>query len=178
MSAKDSKIIYAGIGSRKTPKDVLRVMDLFAMAVGPHTILRTGGAEGADEHFEFGATLGYGEIELYVPWEGFRGRDWGTLPTQAAFEVAEFYHPAWHALGSGARRLQARNSHQILGPLLDDPSGLVVCWTPDASEGLTSRRTGGTGQALRIAFDYGIEIKNLANPDHLADIEAVIADAA
>ena len=67
----------------------------------------------------------------------------------------------------------ARNVQQILGettqPTLDKVSQLVICWTPDGcSDGKkTTRDTGGTGQALRIAADYNIPIFNLENEDAL-----------
>ena len=58
----------------------------------------------------------------------------------------------------------ARNAMQVLGPNLDDPSAFIVCWTPDASDGSkTSPKTGGTGQALRIAHEYKIPVYNLAD---------------
>lgn len=173
----NDRISYAGIGSRRTPKDVLKLIDLFAMAVGPDTVLRSGCADGADKRFAFGSTLGYGLVETYVPWEKFCGCDRGFLPLPAAFEIAEYYHPNYHSLRPGAQRLHARNSHQILGRRLDDPVAFVVCWTPDGSTGRTTAKTGGTGQAIRIAADYDIPIKNLARPEHRAEIEALIADA-
>jgi hypothetical protein len=57
------------------------------------------------------------------------------------------FHPGWDKLSKGAKMLQARNSHQILGPTLeqDDAVEFVLCWTPGAKGG------GGTGQATRIA---------------------------
>lgn len=52
----------------------------------------------------------------------------------------------------GARKLQARNSHQVLGLDLETPSEFIVCWTKNG------KSSGGTGQAIRIALDYGIPI--------------------
>ena len=70
--------------------------------------------------------------------------------------MAAEFHPNWSACKQGARRLHARNCHQILGLDLKTPVDFVVCYTPNAN------RSGGTGQALRIAerlnipiFDYG-----------------------
>lgn len=50
------------------------------------------------------------------------------------------------------------------------PVGWVLCWTPDgAAEGIeTSRATGGTGQAIRLASAHGIPVYNLAREDHRA----------
>lgn len=166
---------YAGIGSRKTPDDILDVMSNFAYVAGRHGwILRTGGAPGADQAFERGAVLGDCEIEMYLPWPGFENHSFGTLdmPKPEAYEIAKKYHPAWHRLSQGAQKLISRNTHQVLGENLDDPADLVVCWT----EG--GKLKGGTAQALRIAMDWDIPIKNLANEDELADIaEIAIGEA-
>jgi hypothetical protein len=49
----------------------------------------------------------------------------------------------------------ARNCQQVLGQNLNLPVDFVVCWTKDGG------KTGGTGQALRIADDLNIPIYNL-----------------
>jgi peptidoglycan/xylan/chitin deacetylase (PgdA/CDA1 family) len=73
------------------------------------------------------------------------------LPTNDAYVIAEKYHPAWTRCSPGAKKLHARNSHQILGKDLQTPCDFVVCW----SDG-----SGGTEQALRIAKDYNVPIYN------------------
>ena len=164
---------YAGIGSRKTPKGIGMLMGSFAYVAGLNGyVLRTGGAPGADQWFEAGARLNDYLVELYLPWPGFEGRKLGKLdePTPEAYELAKQYHPNWYGLSQGAKRLIARNGHQVLGPDLDDPVGFVVCWTPDGSLDGRGGRSGGTGQALRIAADYEIEVKNLKREDHLRDV--------
>ena len=50
---------------------------------------------------------------------------------------------------------------------LNTPSEFVICWTPDGSEGTTTRETGGTGQAIRMAKKRGIKVMNLANQSTL-----------
>lgn len=66
----------------------------------------------------------------------------------------------------------ARNCRQIRGATLRDPVRFVVCWTPDGSLDGASRESGGTGMALRLATHDGIEVFNLARPDHLEQIHA------
>lgn len=83
-----------------------------------------------------------------------------------AYLLAERFHPAWHKVSPGSRKLQTRNGHQILGLKLDDPSDLVVAWT------VNGEATGGTGQAIRIADHFGIPVVNLKRP---RDLQALIA---
>lgn len=164
---------YAGIGSRETPDEILCVMEDFAYAVASHSVLRSGGAPGADLAFEFGATLGGGLKEIFLPWKGFNDCINGCLlePSQAARDLAEYYHPRWKSLSHGAKKLIARNSHQVLGKNLDDPVDMVVCWTKDG------KASGGTGQAIRIAEARGIEVLNIRNPDPLEWVcEAIGSD--
>lgn len=144
-------MIYAGIGSRETPSDVLALFMMlgYNLAWRGHT-LRSGHAPGADQAFEKGALKVIDEgreplIELYLPWQSFEGgSDYATRtePTDEAAAIAAEYHPRWQYLTQGAKKLMARNSHQVLGPDLNDPVHVIVCWTPGK---------GGTEQALRIA---------------------------
>lgn len=168
--------VYTGIGSRQTPPEIIKLMEAFAEYSAKDVVLRSGGAKGADQAFEFGATLGGGRIETFLPWAGFEGIQDAVLtaPDQDAMEVGEKYHPGWKYLKQGAKKLIARDSYQILGRNLDHPTELVVCWTPDGSLDGHGSKSGGTGQALRIASDYEIPVLNLARGDHRKDVEQII----
>lgn len=161
---------YAGIGSRDTPNDVLRLMTRIGKWLGAkRVVLRSGGAEGADSAFERGQGT-IGPKEIFLPWNGFNGRAMqrGLLGVdeRKAYEIAEKHHPAWHRLSDVAKKLTARNAYQILGATCADPSAFVVCWTSDGAIAKTTRKTGGTGQAIRIAHTYGIPVFNLQRADH------------
>lgn len=174
-------MIYAGIGSRETPPDVLKLMfwlgELILNEEG--STLRTGGAPGADQSFEAGAAAsmlrseGYIQkhTEIFLPWASFEkdNRSWIlprlTEPAEWAYEIAAEYHPRWSYLKPAVRRLHARNVHQVLGPSPDSPiTDAVLCWTPGASG------SGGTGQAIRIAGGYGVEVFDLADWDMCWDV--------
>lgn len=148
---------YAGIGSRETPQDVLALMVKIGRCLAERGwTLRSGAADGADAAFERGAVAASGSTEIWLPWRGFQYHRSTLLPSQAAFEMAAQFHPAWERCSRGARALHARNCHQVLGANLDDPVDMVVCWTR------YGRRGGGTGQALRIAEARNIPIFDLA----------------
>lgn len=148
---------YAGIGSRETPASVQARFFMLASTLGDAGwTLRSGGAEGADAAFERGLAPHHLR-EIYLPWPRFAGnRSALCIPTPEALELAAQFHPAWERCSSAARRLHARNMHQVLGQDLATPVEFVACWTPDGRGG------GGTGQALRLArareipiFDFG-----------------------
>lgn len=163
--------IYAGIGSRKTPVNVLELMTQLANKLAEDGwILRSGGAAGADTAFERGVGNRYAQKEIYLPWPGFNNNQ-STLCSisREAMDMAAKYHPAWERCSSVARKFHARNCYQVLGQDLNQPCKMIVCWTPDAAI------TGGTGQALRIAQHYGIEICNMADDKVLSRIEEYIA---
>lgn len=167
-------VVYAGIGSRNTPHDVLDLMTRIATKLDTWGwMLRSGGADGADKAFAKGAD----RKEVYVPWPGFTDDGVSRLsrPTFTAMEIAARYHPNWKNLRDAVRKLHARNVHQILGASCDAPCSMVICWTPDGSTGITTARTGGTGQAIRIAHDRNIPIFNLQRDDHREAWEEVIA---
>ena len=158
--------VYAGIGSRRTPVDVLDLMTRIAKRLdGWGWTLRSGGADGADDAFNNGALQ---RPEIYLPWRNFRGIIGARLPqpTAEAMTIAAQHHPNWKNVYKAARSLFARNVHQVLGADCATPSAFVICWTPDGSTGETTSRTGGTGQAIRIAGAHRIPIFNLARQDH------------
>lgn len=174
-SAEPRDPVYAGIGSRTTPVPVQRLMNQTAqiLALNGFT-LRSGAADGADQAFETGADAVEGPKEIYLPEEGFNNRstdDDGLTAeiSDRAYEIAAQFHPNWNGLQDGVKRLQARNTHQVLGADCDAPVDIVVCWTPNGED------RGGTSQALRIARDRGIPIINLGAPDAPRSADQVFA---
>lgn len=156
---------YAGIGSRETPDEIQNHMKEIAKRLSrAGWTLRSGFAEGADEAFEIGH--GKGLKEIYLPWKAFRDHP-STLVNfpretmQIAYEIASKYHPAWDKCNSGARKLHARNVFQVLGHTFDKPVDYVICWTRDGKD------TGGTGQAIRIAWALDIPVLNFYNDSDL-----------
>lgn len=162
--------VYTGIGSRETPDDVIdTIHDLAWKLARGGWIVRSGGAPGADNAFWGGAALyDVGATEIYLPWKGFEGYEAHqvarTEPQEEAYPIAEQFHPRWAYLKFGAKKLHARNVHQILGRDVTTPvlPSFVVCWTKGG------KLQGGTAQALRIAEHYEVPIFNLGNEWTLA----------
>lgn len=144
-------MIYAGIGSRETPPEVMEFMTKCAEQWAQQGwFLRSGGARGADTAFEKGCDAGGGQKKIYRPEDA----------TPESMKHAEQFHPKWYYLPPYAKRLQARNSLIILGDCLNDPVDLVVCWTPNGF------KLGGTAQGLRIAEYHKIPVANLGSPGY------------
>lgn len=168
--------IYAGIGSRETPADAQMIMRLLAGRMEKDGwLLRSGGAKGADTAFESGV-MDPRHRAIYLPGPSFNGRRAGSgggyfdstqLPGwQQALETVSRYHPAPDRLSPFAVNLMARNAMQVLGPSLDQPANMIIAWTP-APGGVP---TGGTAQALRMATDLGIPVRNLWEPQALEGV--------
>lgn len=152
---------YAGIGSRKTPDEILKVMTRLGYWLWQDAYtLRSGGAAGADKAFEVGCDAAHGQKEIFTA-DNFDIPEW-------AFNTVEVYHPAPHKLSDYAWRLHARNAMILLGADGASRVNFIVCWTPNGAV------TGGTGQALRIAEDYGIPVRNLAHIGILANARKYI----
>jgi hypothetical protein len=148
---------YTGIGSRKTPKQILDLMTSIAIKLSTlNYILRSGGAIGADIAFENGADPTKCKI--------YKAND-ATIET---FQIAQKFHPAWEKCSNYVQKLHARNVFQILGDDLKTPSNFVICWTPDGAINHIQRsiKTGGTGLAISIAYSYNIPVFNLQRLDH------------
>ena len=155
-----TQLVYAGIGSRATPRAVLEAMTTMAAWLarrGWH--LHSGGAAGADSAFATGAPPG--TRTLFLPWPGYRGnagpdcRSLGADRTRRCLAIAADLHPAWHRCSPAARKLHARNAAILLGQDADTPVHAVVAFTPEGAI------TGGTGMGIRIAHDRGIPVLNL-----------------
>jgi len=162
------KRYYTGIGNRSTPTALLPVLTKISQILANKgLILRSGGAEGADEAFEQGCLSVDGQKEIYLPLASFRGKplnkdgyfythDYDHESFTKAKHLAETFHPTWNTLKHVARMFHTRNVHQILGLDLTVPSEFVVCY--DQTDTFSS----GTRQALRIAEHVNIPIFNLA----------------
>lgn len=167
---------YAGIGSRETPPKVLALIHHIAGQLHDKGYrLRSGGADGADTAFEWGAC---GISDIYVPWEGFNGRTTGIDRGMDVVlrSIAQRHHPHWSSLSSAARKLMTRNVAQIIGGLYNfrhefvpQQSEFVICWTPNGEGG------GGTGQALRVAASYDVPVYDLALESARDAVKAMLA---
>lgn len=125
---------YAGIGSRATPPEVLKMMTKIAILAETNGyVLRSGGADGADKAFEAGVV----EPDMKVI---LRPKD----ATLDSIIMAETFHPAWGACNSWAKALHGRNAMIVLGDDLKTPVEMVLYWTHDENRG-------GTSMGLRIA---------------------------
>ena len=146
-------IKYTGIGARKTPHEICTVMRSIAELLDSQNhILRSGGARGADISFEKGSR----NKEIYLPYKGFNNNLSKLYNVcDNAIEIAKEFHPDWSKLSKKGKLLMARNSYQVLGLELNEPSEFIICWTENGEN------IGGTSQALRIAEHYSIPIFNL-----------------
>jgi hypothetical protein len=163
------KKFYTGIGSRETPPEIQGIMTQIASKLNEQGFtLRSGAAKGADSAFEAGAG---GNHEIYLPWGGYEGRTGSGYipnPSKEAMDLAAQHHPNWGAVTQGARKLHARNSHQVLGQDLNSPSDFVLAWTPGGKGG------GGTGQAIRLARAQGVKVFDLGDPAVMARMKKFV----
>ena len=139
-------MFYAGIGSRLTPADICDKLTLLASHLEKlGYVLRSGGAGGADTAFEKGVV----EPKNKVIWKAQHA-------TYKAIEFASAYHPAWQFCSDYARKLHGRNAMIILGEELNEPTKLVVCWSP-------SDDYGGTAMGIKIAKAHNIPVFNFSS---------------
>lgn len=141
-------MIYSGIGSRSTPKEIGNLMTLLATKLDllGYT-LRSGHATGSDTYFENGVISNKKEIYL--------AKD----ATTESIEYASKFHDKWSSCKDYVKCLHGRNVKIILGKDLKSPSDFVICWTEDETNG-------GTSLGLKIAKYNQIPIFNLANEEH------------
>lgn len=159
---------YTGVGSRNTPANIIKLMRIITTRLSRERYtLRTGDATGADQVFRNEAKTAscldnYNEDIPAPPMPEVYSPDQCTPEAEA---IASRFHPAWNRCSAFAKRLHGRNSFQVLGPNLNEPSEFLICWTPDGCKRHVDRtiKTGGTGTAISIADAYGVHVYNLAN---------------
>jgi len=136
---------YAGIGSRRTPPNILsEITRVAGRLCNMDYIVRSGGADGADKAFTD-----------KLPAEAcviLKAKD----ATPAAIKMASTIHPAWHLCDDYARKLLGRNCMIILGANLDEPADFVICWMDPVAT------RGGTLLGVNLAKSRDIPIYNLA----------------
>jgi O-acetyl-ADP-ribose deacetylase (regulator of RNase III) len=191
---------FAGIGSRQTTHKIALFLYRLGFALSLRNIkCLTGGAPGSDDAFEKGVRLAnqllsdfegnsiplFNRLKVFLPWEGFNYRFTNdpintTTILPEAFTIASKTHPGWKYFKekSPIKPLMARNSHQVLGSDLGEPVRFVFCYTSDgvSSGQATTDRTGGTGQAIRLASSRGIPVYNIGNRDHYLRAEKFVQD--
>jgi hypothetical protein len=166
---------YTGVGSRKTPIEILNVMqDIGKIYAKKGYVLRSGGAIGADSAFEAGCDMAGGRKKIYIPWYGFNGYkpldDKIVIATNLynynrAEEIARKIHLAYNKLTQGAKKLHTRNVYQVLGDQLNSPSKILFCWTEGGA------LKGGTATAIKLAKKTGqTKIVNLGDEEVLIKV--------
>lgn len=156
MNWKMNNIYFTGVGSRETPESVrLEINKICEFLINNNYWLRSGHADGADEFFETSYDLLNGNKEIWIPWPNFNNSSSTNFPIPDAFELAKTIHPVWNKLNTGARKLHARNMHQVLGKDLKTPSKFTICWTEN---GVTR---GGTASAINLSLKNNIPVLNL-----------------
>jgi len=191
-------MIYTGIGSRDTPKDIQWIMSRigYGMAKRGHT-LRSGRADGADQAFEKGFFSYHDDVnkyykvrpshvtpmqelaELYKPWRNFAyvPSVWDILPTDdpklwsKALQIVRDIHPNPDALTDAAKLLHGRNVFQVLGKDLLTPSDFVIYWAKTDKYGTP---VGGTRTAVRLAQLNNIPTINMLDPDWNAHFKELV----
>lgn len=170
--------IYAGIGARATPNNILSIMKRAGYCWAQQGwLLRSGGAHGADSAFQEGCEAGGGYQEIYIPRRGFNDQfasiERGIIvPSRTQMDEADYIMrqcgvtpPEKYA------DLFRRNVFQIIGLDFKSPARFVLFWAPINDRG---DPTGGTGASIKIARCYGVPCYNLRRQDILDRVTAVV----
>lgn len=166
-------MIFAGIGSRETPANILDYMfDIALQLAAQGVVLRSGKADGADLAFQHGY-LAYADnkgacrAEILLPWYNWQSSvddRWDILVedddiVHRAMQICSKVHPAWNKLKRSHKLMHTRNMFQILGPKLDadELADFVIFWAPEFND----RVEGGTASAVNLARKFSVPNFNM-----------------
>lgn len=177
--------VYAGIGSRETPAEVLLLMEEIAeYYCDDGWLLTSGGAGGADSAFYKGALKSrrfpQRGAKIYIAWNGMRSEndvrlfhdgktffDARRFPNyDQARDIAYQARGSFEGLSDGGIMLHSRNSYQILQDDLQTPVNQAILWAKPV--GKKDKVSGGTNTAYQIALEHGVDIINLATEEGMA----------
>ena len=152
--------VFTGIGGRLIGSNHINLLYKIACLLEQDGWrCRTGDASGSDSVFRDAYIPN--PMNIYV----FSARAvqvdlYGTA--DRAREIMYKYHPNPDAVRRSkfSEYLLTRDVYQVLGPSLEDPSKIVICYTEEG------KLKGGTAMAIRIANAYGIPVLNIGNPKH------------
>ena len=145
---------YAGIGSRKTPSNVLDRIRNYSRELGELGYhLNTGDAIGADAAFIRGTTLAGSPKTILKSNDAL---PWSFIEVQRHLPSDRRGFENWKPFIKG---LVARDMMQVLGTNGDEPVEFVLCYTPTTE--YSCSLSGGTGYAIRCALAYDIPVYNL-----------------
>lgn len=152
-------MIYAGVGSRETPPEIMNLMNSIAgIGFKNDHILRTGDADGADKAFRdytsrrvvYTANCFYfGSKRMEYEQENWDKAD---LLIQQVMDDGHYRNVTRKPY---VHRLHMRNTFQVLGVNHDVPASMVICWTPKGQD------VGGTRTAILVARMNDIPVHNL-----------------
>lgn len=167
-----TEMIITGIGSRETPPDICELFtELGEEARARGWWVRSGHADGADYAFELGARE---NCIVYLPWRGFNyqkelvGRAHVEPFREEVFEMVTKIQPYANRLNDPVKLIKSRNVYQVLGVDLKTPSDVVICWTPHGEI------TGGTGLAIQLAMNNGIQVINVGDERVERDLNSIL----
>lgn len=164
---------YAGIGSRTITKEeretIIKIAN-FLSELG--YVCYSGNAVGSDDAFQEGSNK---RCVSYVPWNGFNAHLTSSeihcpYINTAGFQSVDKFHPAPEKLNDKARRLMARNYHQVMGIFGYPPVDFIVCCATPKGDFCD----GGTAQALRIANHFNIPWINIRTENWKSELKMVI----
>lgn len=149
--------LYTGVGSRKTPTEVLILMTAISKKLDARGYqLRSGGAQGADTAFAQGSR----NKAIYRPTD--------VLPAWARVEAEQYcLECPLSRMQPGIQNLIIRNMLQVLGPKGNQPSEFLICWVPTLE--YAGPDAGGTRYATRCADKHGVKVINLFDQSKQAD---------
>lgn len=169
---------FTGVGSRNTPPEIIDVM----VQIGFHLsnryyTFRSGDADGSDRAFYKGFLQAGGNMEIYLPWNGFNGsfEDDVFINTpkldnyDKATEILKEVLPYYDNLKDSHRSLHTRNVYQVLGRRLNEPSDLCVYYAEPT--GKNGHVKGGTNTAVQLCKLYDVPSFNLWYPNVLEEIK-------
>lgn len=116
-------------------------------------------------------------VEAYLPWKKMAPELENvarTFATRPAYEMAYFYASKFNNFPPAVRAIRANAMHAILGPKLDNPSDILVCWSECGSDSigkdLDFKKTGNLLTFFTYCKELNIPIYNVGNKDSVSKL--------
>lgn len=111
-------------------------------------------------------------VEAYLPWKKMAPElehVSKAYATRQAYEMAYSYSAKFLTFPPAVRAIRANAMHCVLGPKLDNPSDLLICWSECGSEAFTKdidfKKIGSLGTYFTYCKELNIPIYNINNKE-------------
>ncbi len=168
----NSNQIYSVYANACASEEIRTVMIRAGALLAIRGYTQRNGANDAEAYFENGALLKDGNVETFLPWNGFNDYHIGSQryvgDQLAGRRMSARYLRGYRNLKREQQLIVARLSYVLLGGDLKNHASFVLAYSDDKTIDPRNAKCMSYRYLLKLCNSYGIPVYNLAIEEHLS----------